>query len=527
MTRIVLFLSVLVLVLPPVALAQNSGPCGVVDSVDFPIDDLVQGYDDFSRYRERFGGNHTGLDIGFDRWGDPVWAVARGRVTYSNPEGWDTEKGVVIIEHLFPDNTIAYSLYGHVEERETVTLPPVGTCVERGQIIATIGWPSRGRPHLHFEWRDFLPNDGGPGYVIGNPLLDGWYNPLDFTAFWRIKLSPAYVTATVFDGVPNVPPLSLENGAYALAAGNLVEYVLPTGEALWRIQTDGAVTGLAALSGDRLFARTETGQTLALQGGRYAAIWAVNGPNTPILTLGERLIFAAENGDLQAYDPAGNVLWTLPGVGDWLWLDVQGETIAAAYQAGSGSIWRLIDANGAVIVEYPLERLIAAVSDPAGGWAALDDGTLKHIDSAGNADLATLNVPAGRLSQLTVDALGSVYVYSGDDLMAFAVDGSPRWQIDYPAPAGEVAPLLAVGGGCLLYSLDADGMLNIFNTADGSLLNQLQLYAGGSRNSSPRARVLRVDAASERVTVGAGFLSLFTLDGRTLAGVTQEACLAG
>ena len=78
--------------------AQPAAPCGVVDAMDLPIDNLVKGYDDFSLYRPRFGGNHTGVDIAFDRWGDPVVAAARGRVTYSDIAGWDTEKGVVIVE---------------------------------------------------------------------------------------------------------------------------------------------------------------------------------------------------------------------------------------------------------------------------------------------------------------------------------------------------------------------------------------------------------------------------------------------
>src|SRR5690606_8933562 len=87
------------------AQAQVPGAlCGVVDDIDYPInidDTLEERYDDFGVYRARFGGNHVGLDIGFNRWGDPVYAAARGRVTYSDIEGWDTEKGVVIVEHFF------------------------------------------------------------------------------------------------------------------------------------------------------------------------------------------------------------------------------------------------------------------------------------------------------------------------------------------------------------------------------------------------------------------------------------------
>src|SRR5689334_9026784 len=140
----------LLLLAAPVASAhaqEVTAPCGVVDAIDYPVDNLVPGYDDFTLYRARFGGNHTGIDIAFDRWGDPVHAAARGLVTYSNPEGWDTEKGVVIVEHTFPDGSIAYSLYGHVEQTDKIFLPQVGKCVARGEVIAAVGWPSRGRPH--------------------------------------------------------------------------------------------------------------------------------------------------------------------------------------------------------------------------------------------------------------------------------------------------------------------------------------------------------------------------------------------
>ena len=82
---------------PTVAFTQTQPApfCGVVDSFDYPIDNLVEGYDDFALYRPRFEGNHVGIDIGFDRWGDPVYAAAKGRVTLSDIEEWDTEKGLV------------------------------------------------------------------------------------------------------------------------------------------------------------------------------------------------------------------------------------------------------------------------------------------------------------------------------------------------------------------------------------------------------------------------------------------------
>ena len=98
--RIICILLLIALGAPATAQPSLNAPCGVVDTIDYPIDisdTLERGYDDFALYRARFGGNHVAIDIGFDRYGEPVHAAARGRVTYADPEGWDTEKGVVIV----------------------------------------------------------------------------------------------------------------------------------------------------------------------------------------------------------------------------------------------------------------------------------------------------------------------------------------------------------------------------------------------------------------------------------------------
>ena len=66
-------------------------------------------------------------------------------------------------------------------------------------------------------------------------------------------------------------------------------------------------------------------------------------------------------------------------------------------------------------------------------------------------------------------------------------------------------------------------MLNVFKGADGSLANQIALYAGGRRTTNPHGRLLKVDAA-EQVYVASGFLSLLVFDGTKLGG---ENCLGG
>ena len=102
-----------------------------------------------------------------------------------------------------------------------------------------------------------------------------------------------------------------------------------------------------------------------------------------------------------------------------------------------------------------------------------------------------------------------------------------RWLAEHPGPtgrqlaeAGYVAPHWPAPWG-----LDADGMLNVFSATDGQLVNQVRLYAGGSDTGSPGARLLNADE-SDRVLVGAGFLSLALFDGKILGGDAAN-CLLG
>lgn len=501
--------------------AQNA-PCGVVDGIDLPVADLVMGYDDFGLFRRRFDGNHTGIDLAFDRWGDPIRAAARGQVTLANPLEWDTEKGVVVVAHTLPDGSRIYSVYGHVEETDTIFLPAVGGCVERGQIIAAVGWPSRGRPHLHYEIRTRLPNEGGPGYVTTNPLNEGWFNPLDFTAVWQARLNPAFLNAISFDLAPSLPPLQNDIGTYIVASGDTISAVLPPGQVLWRVQTDGAIKGFTSLPGDRVIAHTITGQTVALQGGRYTAIWTVQSAETPFITLGERLIFLMPDNTLAAYDPLGKALWSLPGATDTqiTYFGSNGTQIGMAVQIGTGVTWREVNADGQVTAELPLSAPPLAAPQADGSWLMLDGTRLKRLHDGQNQEVTSLNGVPGRAAQLASDATGNIYVYLDDaahTLLALAADGSLRWQIEYPRAANFDAPLLAAGNGCWLYTLDMDGRLNVFSGADGRLLNQMALYAGGRRTTQTNARLLTVNTA-EQVQVASGYLTMMTLDGSKLGG---------
>lgn len=518
------------------AQADLTAVCGVVDAVRYPLDDLAEttlarGYDDFARFRANFGGNHTGFDMGFNQHGDPVRAMARGRVTYSDIEGWDTEKGVVIVEHLFPDGSLIYSLYGHVEETNDITLPRVGNCVAMGDTVGAVGWPSRGAPHLHFEVRTFLPDDGGPGYVTTNPLREGWLHPLDFIHLWQFRLMPAFESYTTFQDTPTLPPVVQENGVVVMVSGNIVQAVMPPAAVISRISTDGPVSGLARLPDNRVVTYTENGQTAILTNGRFSALWTVDAlPEAPVV-LGEVIVFVTAGGGLLAYDPAGQTLWTVPPLAarDARLALFRGsrDQAAVAMITSGGVLWRVVDAAGEILHEATYQRAPLVAPLP-GGWMLLVDGTLWRIANGQAVEVAAINEASSAAARMTVDTVGNIYVYLGDSshtLISWSPTGRLRWRIDR-AISGVLPPLLRTDNGCLLYLLDSDGRLNLFEASSGERAGQVTFYAGGNQSRRPNARLLEVDNGGH-VRVHAGFLTTIILDGAALGADVIDTCLLG
>ncbi len=159
--------------------------CPVVERVRFPVDPqafrIVQGYAVPNvRHHGRY---HTGEDwfgrTASDTLGQPVHAIANGRVTYAYPLGWGRDGGVVILEHLMPDGTVYYSQYGHLRESDSVKFPLPFTCVEEGAVLGVIG-DARPAPHLHFEIRTGGRDLTGPGYTWVHPDHDIYTNPSAF-----------------------------------------------------------------------------------------------------------------------------------------------------------------------------------------------------------------------------------------------------------------------------------------------------------------------------------------------------------
>lgn len=519
--------------------AQTLPACGIVDGIQYPVDTIesvtiADGYDDFAIYRARWGGNHVGLDVAFRRQGSPVYAAARGRVTLANITEWGEEGGVVVIAHDFPDHSRYYTVYGHVEETDEYRLPQVGDCVEMGEIIAAVGWPASSAPHMHYEVRNFLPDEGGPGYIDSNPLEQGWYHPIDFTMLWRLRLSPYLLDYVTFDQTPTLPPAMLDNGTVAIASGKTVWVYAPPETALWRVNMDEFINGLYALPGSRVMVRSRSGQTAVISGGRYQALWKIEGADRPFVMLGETAVFVTEGGGLSAYTVTGDPLWSveMPDQnGTVLYSEANGSTMAMIVDLNARYIWRVVDASGNLLhdVTFQTRPVAAPVAD--GSWMLLVDSTLRRVHAADNHVIATVDVSPRRTARLVADVVGNTYLFVGDidnTLIAWDSLGGQRWQVKYPAlTAILLPPLLRVDAGCLLYGLDGDGRLSIFNTMDGSLVNQVNLYAGGSQSGQPGARLLDIDPAVGKIILGAGFLSLVTLDANALAADALSSCWLG
>jgi murein DD-endopeptidase MepM/ murein hydrolase activator NlpD/outer membrane protein assembly factor BamB len=513
------FLVISLIVLPvPLTSAQSEiAPCGYVDGFDLPVPDIDLSRTDFAIYRARFGGLHTGIDVAFEQLGSPVRAAARGRVTYSDPEGWDTEKGVVVIQHTMPDGTLVNTLYGHMEELNGYTFPAMNQCVKRGDIIGAVGFPSRGRPHLHYEVRTRYRHEGGPGYTEINPLELGWLHPLDFTFLARVWIHPACRRHFSLPEAPTLPLRPMPDGTYVVADSAYLKGITADGQSIWQFDTLGAVTGLLALPDGRLLAATSLSQVLVLNSGSYSALWQSSKTFTvPPVLFGETVVFAADDNSLMAFTPDGVPLWETAPMADHIirWA-VSGDRLAAASQ--SGELW-VLDQTGSVIYREMFSDPPLPFAAPDGAFFLMSGSGVLRLDRALSvAPAFDTGRPFTTEAELIHDPSGTIYLYTGEGraLYAYGSDGALLW-IAYMPGSHLRAPRLGMGGGRLIYALSTDGQLLAYDARDGHLVAQLALYDGGISGSAS-ARWLAVQP-DDTVTFSGGYLSVVTLEGLALFG---------
>ncbi|HIE54768.1 MAG TPA: hypothetical protein EYP90_06265, partial [Chromatiaceae bacterium] len=327
-----------------------------------------------------------------------------------------------------PDGTRVHTIYGHMEELNGYTFPAMNACVERSEIVGAIGFPSRGRPHLHYEVRTRYWHQGGPGYTETNPLELGWYHPVDFTYLANIWVQPAYRGHFSLAHNATLPLLHLADGTYVLVRDRHLQGVGTDGNVLWQFDAPGTVTGLLALPDRRVLAATADGQVLILLNGVFNAVWkAQDTVSSPIL-LGDRIVFATERLTLAAYSLDGMLVWEtspLPAVPQ-RWFANQ-SVLAIGMHSGH---FLMMNGDGQQIASPAIPDMGQPVGSAAGGFLVFSGSSLLRITPAGEVTQAfTVEWPVTPTAQAVEGPDGRIYLYGGEGraLYAYRPDGVLDW----------------------------------------------------------------------------------------------------
>ncbi len=472
--------------------ASAQGPCGTVDSLSYPMDPatyrvIYQYGVPSTRYDGRY---HAGEDWFGGRastYGTPVRAIAKGRVTYSAPFGWGLDKGVVIIEHLLPDGTWWYSMYGHMEEIDDYTFPAVFTCVNEGDIIGAVGRP-RPAPHLHLEIRNFGADSPGPGYWGTDPAYSGWRNPSKFIQNWQAWLNPAHAWhADIADDTGPLYPAIIRADNVTIVFDDMrLKALNPSGQVLWRyiIPESLDVVGVMPYEESILVAAADgTLQRWHLEGG-FIDQWQVSSTaNTTAFTWQNLLI--VHNGaanELIAYGPDRGERWRVPDVTRPVQLAQTGQMLGVASLRGALT---LIGPDGRVIDRATLASNAALAPAPEGGFYVHSRTALWRVDSGGGwqrlADSPD-RTPGGSTLASLPD--GRFFLYAGRamgrELYAYAPDGSPLWTAEFTGPGGQ-AVLLALGERLLL--ADGRGAITLLEGRTGETCAALTVWGNRAANA--------------------------------------------
>ena len=198
MKWLLFFIFVTVMVTLPGASTSRAGSTTLVaGTFRFPVDGSPSwqvGYGvpnpELSGWKECFQADwsqllHAGEDLGMAA-GTSVRAVANGKVVFAG--SWSPGKAV-IIKHTLPNNSIVYSMYGHLQPALSVD---EGQDVEKGAEVGKITyqtWNGKDNSHLHWEIREFFDGSSicqngvvpGPGYTYPeHPRDRGYKRPTTF-----------------------------------------------------------------------------------------------------------------------------------------------------------------------------------------------------------------------------------------------------------------------------------------------------------------------------------------------------------
>ncbi|MBZ0277426.1 MAG: peptidoglycan DD-metalloendopeptidase family protein [Anaerolineae bacterium] len=469
MPRIRLIFCLLILALSGLTVSAQ-GDCRTVTSIYFPVDRTAfQLAQDFAVPSPRHQGRyHTGEDYFGGRgtsYGQPVRAIADGRVTYSAPNGWGLDKGVVIIEHTFPDGTVAYSQYGHMEQAGDYAFPARYSCVSAGDIIGVIG-DIRPAPHLHFEIRSNQPDVPGPGYTWAQPTDLGWLDPSAFVINWGAWLNPAHR----FHLDSSSPPLVMRDGSLIYLAGNRVRGATPDGRVLWRIGLEHPAVGLSWLPDSALLTYLDGTMQVINLDGTLGANWSTGLPlDRPPLEIGPWLVVHTADNMLVAFDSDRHI--TAWQMSDTAPIIASHATVSQVGIVTQTNDLLSLSPGGGLLDRRHLAGAVALGEDSAGNLLVYGaEGLFRVSTDAQWTQIA--GAPPAQGSGAVLEREGRFYLFDGVRLGAYDSNLAPLWES--PVNAVNGAASLTLESNILL--LTVGGNINAWDASNGGLCGATQVY---------------------------------------------------
>ncbi|MFQ3659107.1 MAG: peptidoglycan DD-metalloendopeptidase family protein [Anaerolineae bacterium] len=472
----------LVVAVASVALSRAQTDCGLADRLDFPLErsvtTVVQGFGVPSvRHQGRY---HTGEDWVFttaESVGQPVRAMATGRVSFSSPTAWGRDGGVVIVEHRFSDGTTVNSVYGHLSEAGGIAFPARFSCVTVGQAIGTIAAGVRPAPHLHFEIRAHDPDTPGAGYIAASPAESGYFAPSDFILNTQTWLRPSNTFRTpVLHGVLSAPVVLDDYSLLYLDTRYQLRRALPDGRILWRSRLERPAVAVIAFQRQSWLVWADgTYQAVDVGTGALGEAWRISGlqpVGEPFSAAGWR-IYPTANDTLTAVDEARReVVWRVGDVPPPVAVTVAsvgGNAIIGLLTAENEVIQ--IAASGVILSRQALRRPAALASSGAGDLLVYTWGGLYTVDLNGRWQPFPVEAgKAGDSAALWRDERG-LLAFDGQTLRSFDLTNTLQWQVDVPNVRGRVS-LLRLDGRAALVS--SGGQIATVS-ANGALCNQAQV----------------------------------------------------
>lgn len=465
--------------------------CGVVDIINMPVDPnvftLVQ---DFAvpsyRHQGRFhlgedwyGGRDTSV-------GQPVRAAATGRVTFASESAWGSDGGVIIIEHKFPDESIAYTMYGHLMATASMPFPERLACVTAGQIIGAVG-DIRPAPHIHFEVRINNPEIPGPGYLREMPYEQGWRRASKFVQNWQTWLQPAHQwhffigegDARSERGL-TTPPLILNDNSLLFldVTGTILRRATHDGRVLWRVQVDPAVS-LSGYQGKSYitFADGRMAEITDIERGRLSDTWRLEAQFTgaPIQAFDWLIFPTPDNALVAVAEDRRTMLWRLENIPPLSRWHIAGDRVNFVMGLiTTEHEFIMLSGSGALIDRKQLSETASLASEPDGTLLVYSLGGLWRVDITGEWALVDEDLPAGgQHSSLFVTSGGRRFLFNGTTLYGYNSEGTLLWE----TPIGEFHGMseLALYDTTLLLT-GTDGQIVAVNDG-GRVCNRVRVYS--------------------------------------------------